>query len=223
MADGSRAQREWRVTGMDCGACAAKVRGAVERLPGVADVDVALMSERLRLTLDESETAPERIEKAVRGIGFGISPKGAKAERPKGGFILPDDAVIGGAVAVPQEPAPEETADPVWYQTAKGRLVLGSGALLAAAWASRLALPAEVSHWAFVIATLIGLIPVARRAFAMARVGMPFTIEMLMTIAASGALVIGEPEEAALVVFLFAVGELLEGVSAGRRVTASVR
>jgi len=216
MADGSKAQREWRVTGMDCGACAAKVRGAVERLPGVADVDVALMSERLSLTLDEGEIAPERIEKAVRGIGFGISPKGAKAERPKGGFILPDDAVIGGAGAVPQEPALEETPDPAWYQTTKGRLVLGSGALLAAAWASRLVLPAEVSHWAFVIATLIGLVPVARRAFAMARVGMPFTIEMLMTIAASGALVIGEPEEAALVVFLFAVGELLEGVSAGK-------
>ncbi|WP_435988692.1 heavy metal translocating P-type ATPase [Sulfitobacter sp. SH24] len=216
MADGSTAQREWRVTGMDCGACAAKVRGAVERLPGVADVDVALMSERLRLTLNERETAPERIEKAVRGIGFGISPKGAKAERPKGGFILPDDAVIGGAGTVPQEPAPEEMPDLAWYQTAKGRLVLVSGALLAAAWASRLALPAEVSHWAFVIATLIGVIPVARSAFAMARVGMPFTIEMLMTIAASGALVIGEPEEAALVVFLFAVGELLEGVSAGK-------
>ncbi|WP_240791665.1 heavy metal translocating P-type ATPase [Sulfitobacter indolifex] len=216
MADGNTAQREWRVTGMDCGACAAKVRGAVERLPGVADVDVALMSERLRLTLDEGETSPERIEKAVRGIGFGISPKGSKAERPKGGFILPDDAVIGGAGAVPQDSAPEETPDPAWYQTMKGRLVLGSGALLAAAWASRLVLPAEVSHWAFVIATLIGLIPVARRAFAMAQVGMPFTIEMLMTIAASGALVIGEPEEAALVVFLFAVGELLEGVSAGK-------
>ncbi|MEO9632944.1 MAG: heavy metal translocating P-type ATPase, partial [Sulfitobacter sp.] len=216
MAEGSTAQREWRVTGMDCGACAAKVRGAVERLPGVADVDVALMSERLRLTLDENETAPERIEKAVRGIGFGISPKGAKAEKPKSGFILPDDAVIGGAGPTPQEPAPEGTADPAWHQTTKGRLVLGSGALLAMAWASRLVLPAEVSHWAFVIATLIGLIPVARRAFAMARVGMPFTIEMLMTIAASGALVIGEPEEAALVVFLFAVGELLEGVSAGK-------
>ena len=27
---------EWTVSGMDCGSCAAKVRGAVERLPGVS-------------------------------------------------------------------------------------------------------------------------------------------------------------------------------------------
>ncbi|MEC7300515.1 MAG: heavy metal-associated domain-containing protein, partial [Pseudomonadota bacterium] len=56
MADGSARQREWRVTGMDCGSCAAKVRGAVERLPGVEGVDIALMAERLRLTLDEAQT-----------------------------------------------------------------------------------------------------------------------------------------------------------------------
>lgn len=223
MADGNMAQREWRVTGMDCGACASKVRGAVERLPGVENVDVALMAERLRLTLDEGATSPESIEKAVRGIGFGIARKGARPERPKGGFILPDDAVMDAdrdssaefdqvgddaPLAAPHAPS--------WFETAKGRLVIGSGVLLTAAWMSRLVFSAEISHWAFVVATLIGLVSVARRAFAMARAGMPFTIEMLMTIAASGALVIGEPEEAALVVFLFAVGELLEGVSAGK-------
>lgn len=218
MVDGSAGRREWRVTGMDCGACAAKVRGAVERLPGVEEVDVALMAERLRLTLDETETSPERIEKAVRGIGFGIAPKGARSEKPKGGFVLPDGAFPG----VEEEPKDENSAGsadmltPSWYQTSKGRLVLGTGALLAAAWASRVVFPPEIAHWAFVLATLIGLVPVAQRAFAMTRARIPFTIEMLMTIAAGGALVIGEPEEAALVVFLFAVGELLEGVSAGK-------
>ncbi len=220
MADGSVAQREWRVTGMDCGSCAAKVRGAVERLPGVADVDVALMAERLRLTLDEGRTSPESIEKAVRGIGFGIAPKGAKPEKAKGGFVLPEGAFPGAEeIPTPEEQdaaQPEDPASPSWYQTSKGRLVIGTGGLLAAAWASRLLLPVEIAHWAFVLATLVGLVPIAQRAFAMARARMPFTIEMLMTIAAGGALVIGEPEEAALVVFLFAVGELLEGVSAGK-------
>ncbi|UIJ32864.1 cadmium-translocating P-type ATPase [Cereibacter azotoformans] len=205
---------------MDCGACAAKVRGAVERLPGVANVDVAPMAERLRLTLDEGQTSPEAVEKAVRGVGFGIAPKGAKPEGRPRRFVLPEDLLpTTETMAAPEAedaPPPEDALTPAWHQTSRGRLVIGTGALLAAAWASRLILPAEIAQWGFVLATLIGLLPVAQRAVAMARARMPFTIEMLMTIAAGGALVIGEPEEAALVVFLFAVGELLEGVSAGK-------
>ncbi len=216
MADENAGQHEWRVTGMDCGSCAAKVRGAVERLPGVEDVDVALMAERLRLTLDKSQTSPERIEKAVRGVGFGIAPKGARPEQPKGGFVLPDGAFPDAADPRETDGEPAKDAPTSWMKTSKGRLVIGTGTLLAVAWASRFLLPAETAHWAFVLATLVGLVPVAQRAFAMARARMPFTIEMLMTIATGGALVIGEPEEAALVVFLFAVGELLEGVSAGK-------
>ncbi len=45
---------------------------------------------------------------------------------------------------------------------------------------------------------------------------------MLMTIAAAGAVIIGAAEEAAAVVFLFLVGELLEGVAAARA-RASIR
>ena len=52
--------------------------------------------------------------------------------------------------------------------------------------------------------------------------GTPFSIETLMTIAAVGAVIIGAAEEAAIVVFLFLVGELLEGVAAGRA-RASIR
>jgi Zn2+/Cd2+-exporting ATPase len=63
---------------------------------------------------------------------------------------------------------------------------------------------------------VVGAAPLARRAWAAARSGQPFTIEALMTVAAGGALVIGAAEEAALVVFLFTVGEVLEGLAAGR-------
>lgn len=223
MPDGNAGRHEWRVTGMDCGSCAAKVRGAVERLPGVSDVDVALMAERLRLTLDEGRASPESVEAAVRAVGFGIAPWGAMPETPKRGLVLPDGAAPDAAEPAPAErdrreaaAQPEEVRKPGWHETSRGRLVIGTGALLAAAWASALVFGADVGRWAFVLATLVGLAPVARRAFAMARARMPFTIEMLMTIAAGGALVIGEAEEAALVVFLFAVGEMLEGVSAGK-------
>jgi Cd2+/Zn2+-exporting ATPase len=59
-------------------------------------------------------------------------------------------------------------------------------------------------------------VPFGRRAIALARAGTPFSIETLMVTAALGAAVIGAAEEAALVVLLFAVGELLEGIAAGR-------
>ena len=56
---------DWTVTGMDCGSCATKIKDAVARLPGVSGVEVGIMSERLRLTLDEGQTAKDRIEKTV--------------------------------------------------------------------------------------------------------------------------------------------------------------
>ena len=103
-----------------------------------------------------------------------------------------------------------------WYRTGKGRLVIGTGLLLVIAWAVSLLASEEVAGWAFVFATLIGVAPIARRAVSAACAGMPFTIEMLMTIAATGALFINAAEEAALVVFLFALGEVLEGVAANK-------
>ncbi|WP_282602118.1 heavy metal translocating P-type ATPase [Paracoccus sp. PARArs4] len=193
--------REWRVTGMDCGSCAAKLRGAVERLPGVSEVEVTLMAERLSLRLDESGS-PDAVESAVRGIGFGIHDPDMSGG-PDAGFVMPGDA----------DDPPGETA---WYRGPKGRLVLVTGALLVIAWGVGAVTDQAWSRWAFVAATLLGVAPVARKAWRMARIGMPFTIEMLMSIAAGGALIIGAEEEAALVVFLFAVGELLEGFAAGR-------
>ena len=106
--------------------------------------------------------------------------------------------------------------DRAWHQTAKGRLVILTGTLLAIAWMVALLTSSQVGYWAFVAACLIGVAPVAKRAFDALRMGQPFTIEGLMTIAAGGALLIGAAEEAALVVFLFAVGEVLEGVAAGK-------
>lgn len=244
----------WTVGGMDCASCVAKVQGAVERMPGVADVSLSLMSETLRLRLDGGETSPEAVEKRVSGLGYRIARIGAvpAAETNQPGAHRHDHACSGDHdhdhashdhashdhaghdhthEAVPQtknQPAAADhghglpghvheatPAGTAWYRTAKARLVFLTGALLAGAWAASLVWHGA-SYWLFFAACLIGLVPVARRAFAAAMAGIPFTIEMLMTIAATGALVIGAAEEAALVVFLFAVGEVLEGVAADR-------
>lgn len=189
-------RREWTVTGMDCAGCASKITHAMQRLPGVTDPRVTVMSRKLTLQLDDAATSAAQIEAELRKLGFGIEAPHRDADHGHGHDHGPTDGP--------------------WHDSAKGRLVIVTGLLLVLAWAIRLTTGGAVGHWAFVAACLIGVAPVARRAFAMLRRGQPFTIESLMTIAAAGALMIGAAEEAALVVFLFAVGEVLEGVASNK-------
>ena len=203
-----QARHEWKITGMDCASCSAKVTHAVERLPGVSEVRVALMAERLSLRLEDGGASPDDIEGTVRQLGYGIAAAGAGAETHQDSGH--DHDAHGHSH---DDPADRGKS---WYQTGKGRLVLLTGTLLALAWAVEILTTSQLGYYAFVLACLIGVAPVARRAWAALRMGQPFTIEGLMTIAATGALLIGAAEEAALVVFLFAVGEVLEGVAAGR-------
>ncbi|MDE9452743.1 zinc/cadmium/mercury/lead-transporting ATPase [Xenorhabdus bovienii] len=69
---------------------------------------------------------------------------------------------------------------------------------------------------AFIVTTLIGLYPVATKAIKLIRSGTPFAIETLMSVAAIGALFIDATAEAAMVILLFKVGEVLESYAAGR-------
>ncbi|WP_107852065.1 heavy metal translocating P-type ATPase [Oceanimonas marisflavi] len=108
-----------------------------------------------------------------------------------------------------QDKAP---AAPLWRQ--HGTLLSLLLLMLLAAGA-HLWLPAA-APWLFTLATLWGLVPVGRQAWRQARSGSPFSIEMLMTVAATGALFLGETAEAAMVLLLFAVGEQLESLAAGK-------
>ncbi len=68
----------------------------------------------------------------------------------------------------------------------------------------------------FSITTVFGLIPFIKKSIELARNGTWFGIETLMSVAAIGALFLGETVEAAMVLLLFSFGELLEGYAAGR-------
>lgn len=108
-----------------------------------------------------------------------------------------------------------------WWRAPKVYHLCLSGLIIAAAFAVGLH-DETIGHYAFIAATLFALGPIARRAYNAARFGAIFTIQMLMTIAAIGAIIIGEQEEAAIVVLLFMVGELLEGI-AGERARSGIK
>jgi Cd2+/Zn2+-exporting ATPase len=102
-----------------------------------------------------------------------------------------------------------------WWKTSKARLTIVAAIAVAVAFAAGRIFP-QIEQWVFIAAMIVGLLPIARRAYVGAINGSPFSIETLMTVAAVGAVFINAAEEAAIVVLLFLVGELLEGVATGR-------
>ncbi len=102
----------------------------------------------------------------------------------------------------------------LWDEGPGKEAVVYAVALQAAAVAERLW--PQLDPWAFLVALAVGIVPVARQALAAAKGGNPFSIEMLMTVAALGAAAIGAAAEAATVVLLYLVGECLETVAAHR-------
>jgi Cd2+/Zn2+-exporting ATPase len=113
------------------------------------------------------------------------------------------------------EQSTQETINP---QT---KTVFLCGAVLVLAYAFSRLMP-EASTVAFAVALAISLLPVVVRAVRGAINGNFFSIEFLMSTAAIGAYFIGAVEEAAMVVMLFLVGELLEGI-ATRKASESIR
>ena len=75
------------VTGMTCAACQANVTRRVKKLEGVKQVEVDLLSGRMRVEYDETAQDEARICAAVEEIGYGATPQRATpAQAEKSGF-----------------------------------------------------------------------------------------------------------------------------------------
>ncbi|ASY64881.1 Lead, cadmium, zinc and mercury transporting ATPase [Sinorhizobium sojae CCBAU 05684] len=218
-------ESRFRVEGMDCASCAAKIDAAVRRVAGVNDVSVSVVAGTMTVRhMARDDVAPAIVHK-VGGLGYELRPL---ADRARQGFHGGDQDCCSGShvhecshpgrnvpVAPKRSRAGEATPAVRWWRTGKGKLTIACGVALVLAYGTGLLLP-TTEPWIFTLAMLVGLLPIARRAVAAALGGTPFSIEMLMSIAAIGAVFLGAVEEAAMVVFLFLIGELLEGVAAGK-------
>jgi Cd2+/Zn2+-exporting ATPase len=239
MADTALKTR-FKVDGMDCAACATRVEGAVARIDGVEDVSVSVMTSSMLVHHGEA-TDLTALERAVSRLGYGISADraerhahphgeddhvcgccghGAAEEHDHHGHDHQDDAVHDHAEHDHAGHVHAEVEGP-WWKSGAGQQAIGVGIGIVAAYALGRIVP-EAERWLFLVVMLVGLAPIALRAFRLVRVGELFSIESLMTIAAVGAVFLDAGEEAAAVVFFFLVGELLEGLAA-RRARSSIR
>ncbi|EKP0277751.1 zinc/cadmium/mercury/lead-transporting ATPase [Aeromonas bestiarum] len=180
-------RHSWQVLGMDCPSCARKIETAVSRVPGVQQARVLFATEKLVVDL-APELSPDPVTAAVLAAGFQI----------KGN-------TQASAIDTKRR-SPLLTLLGKYWQPLSLAVLMLVAALL----------PAQIGQPLFILATLWGLWPVARKAWALTRSGSPFAIETLMTVAALGALFLGETAEAAMVLLLFMLGEHLEAYAAGR-------
>ncbi len=122
---------------------------------------------------------------------------------------------------MPRGPQGPEGADQGWWQRLWARrrdlTTLVSGLLIALAVVfSLLGLPEAVVAGTFVAAILVGGYFVARAGWAALRTAHSLDMNALMTIAAVGAVLIGEWAEGAVAMFLFSLGNTLEGYTMDR-------
>ena len=175
-----------KIDGMDCPSCAETIEKGVCNLPGASNVRINFASGRLKLDVTGSDTDEEILVKTVNKLGY---------------MAYPDGQGTGGHSAE------------AWYASRRGKLVIFTGVALVLAAIVTFFDP-EIAGYGFAVAALVALAPMAKKAFTSAIAGNPFTIETLVTLAVVGAIMIDQPAEAAVVVFLFAVGEMLESLAA---------
>ncbi|MGU5679222.1 zinc/cadmium/mercury/lead-transporting ATPase [Aeromonas allosaccharophila] len=192
-------RHSWQVMGMDCPSCARKIETAVSRVSGVQQARVLFATEKLVVDLAPG-LSPDPVTAAVLAAGFQL--KGESA----------------GKQAASREQASQPTLLGNLFGKDLGNFLAKywqplslAGLMLVAAL-----LPSEIGKPLFTLATLWGLWPISRKAWALTKSGSPFAIETLMTVAALGALFLGETAEAAMVLLLFMLGEHLEAYAAGR-------
>jgi Cd2+/Zn2+-exporting ATPase len=182
---------------MDCANCARELETGISRLPGVSHVQVDFATAKMTV---EGDAPFEALQSRAASLGKQIENL-ADGVRP-----APGNEAGGVLGFVRYLLSRRET-----------QLALAAGAvMLVALLGTLLKLPTPVTDGLFILATGVALLPIARSGLNTLLINHEFNINLLMTIAAVGAVLIGETSEAATVIFLFAVGEALEGYTADR-------
>ncbi|MBI3945588.1 MAG: cadmium-translocating P-type ATPase [Armatimonadetes bacterium] len=190
-AQGPTQSGVFHLSGMDCADCARKVERAIMALPGARSAGVNFMTGRAHVSYDPAALSLDRVARAVREAGYEVR-------------------VEGNPTHDPEIPA-------FWEKNARLLLTVLSGIAAAGGFLAQVGgAPEAVAGSLYLAAILAGGIYVVRSAWVALRTRLTTDINFLMVIAVIGALAIREWAEAASVVFLFSVAELLESYTMDR-------
>jgi Cd2+/Zn2+-exporting ATPase len=186
---------------MDCGSCALSIEDGLRQLPGVRRVRVDFTTETLEI---EGKVARQEVERRLRQLGYALA-EGPALE--SAGTSAAAEPVSGGFLRF-------------FLADGQQRVAVAAAVAVVIASVAAGAVPTTALQQMRFVALAAAVIIVGAPIFTKGVRALVFsrrvTIDLLMTLAALGALLIGEAGEAATVVLLFTFGEGLERFSAAR-------
>jgi Cd2+/Zn2+-exporting ATPase len=202
----SAARHVFRIPTMDCSVEESEIRRIVEPMPGIRGLHFALSRRQLRI--DGSDEAVPAALAAIRKAGFAPEP-----------VLAPTAAAgpVGGGTTDDQGHDPEHDHG------------AGSGGMVRLGAALGLALVAETVSWLAPATTVWTIVGMAVAVLAIGLAGLEtyakgltalrhgkLNINALMSVAVTGAFLIGQWPEAAMVMALYAIAELIEARAVDR-------
>lgn len=187
----------FQVDGLDCADCALHLEEALRHTPDVIEVNVNFTLARLRVVPQDGADVQAAVERVAGEMGY----------------ALRQGTMVGSEQA--------DEALPSWreqlWQRRRDLTTVASGLLIAVAVGlGLLDAPEAVSAALYVAATIVGGFYTARAGWSALRMTRSLDMNALMTIAAVGAVFVGEWAEGAVSMFLFSLGNTLEGYTMNR-------
>jgi len=181
------------VQGMHCADCALNIERSIKHLPGVLEASVNYISGKAYIRYDPYRVDERTIVKAI--------------EKP--GYIVRE--------------TPFEQLRSFWERHSGKIHVVLTGLMLLVAWGLRLSgtdFPVGATGFSFaellsIAVFIIGGYPIFKSAL-MALVSLSLNVDVLVTAASFGAVLLSEYVEAATVIFIMVLGEFLEEFTASR-------
>ena len=175
------AESTFAVEGMDCHEEVALIERRFKHLPGLEDFNADVIARRLHVKYDAAKLSTSAISAAVADAGMRA-------------WLEHEEPIV--------------TTDPMAARR-RTLLLAGSAAAFGLGFALEYANPGWPSRAAFGLSMALGVPPTARKARQSLR-ARSLDINVLMLVAAIGAIALGQWSEAASVVFLFAIAQALE-------------
>jgi Cd2+/Zn2+-exporting ATPase len=191
-----------KIVGMDCGSCAMTIESSMRQLSGVENASVSFTTETMEVT---GKVELDEIESRLRELGYRVA----------------DESDAAAQMAMPEHRGLKGFLHFLWEQPPLRRALMVTAAVFiavaivpASGVGPIMGIPALTLI--FGSAVLIAGAPVFIKGFRSLIFARRVTIDLLMAIAAFGAISIGETGEAVTVILLFMLGEALEAYSAER-------